>query len=421
MANEFPLVMLGELVQNHDSRRVPIREADRCAGPYPYYGASGIVDYVDGYLFDGEYLLIAEDGENLRTLKTPIAFLARGRFWVNNHAHVVSGNRRADTRYLMYALRQVDIRAYLTGSTIPKLTQANLHRIEVPTPPLSQQKAIGEILGALDDKIDLNRQLNETLGATLQAIFQSWFVNFDLALAGGPFPVKLNHAREPMIGPPIGDIPEGWSVRSLGEHIDVAKGLSYKGSGLAESGLPLHNLNSIREGGGYKYEGIKWYTGEFKERHVVVPGDVIVANTEQGFDHLLIGCAARIPKHFGNTGLFTHHIYRARPKPDSALTPEFLYLLLLTDSVRAQVISYTNGTTVNALSKDGLERPLFAFPPREVIARFTEMIAPMLARQEVCHEESLTLAALRDTLLPKLISGELPIRDAERLLASKPL
>jgi type I restriction enzyme S subunit len=80
---------LAELTENFDGRRVPVKEADRRAGPYPYYGASGIVDHVDDWLFDGEYLLIAEDGENLRTRRTPVAFLARGKFWVNNHLHFV--------------------------------------------------------------------------------------------------------------------------------------------------------------------------------------------------------------------------------------------------------------------------------------------------------------------------------------------
>src|SRR5438270_13898521 len=95
---------LGELIENFDGIREPVKETDRRPGRYPYYGASGVVDYVDNYLLDGEYLLIAEDGENLRTRSTPVAFMARGKFWVNNHAHIVGGHRDADTRFLMYAL-----------------------------------------------------------------------------------------------------------------------------------------------------------------------------------------------------------------------------------------------------------------------------------------------------------------------------
>ena len=136
MASEdWPLIPLGELTENLDGRRVPVKEIDRKPGPYPYYGASGIVDRVDGYLFDGEYLLIGEDGENLRTRQTPIAFMATGKFWVNNHAHIVRGNHRTDTRFLSYVLSQTDISGYLTGSTMPKLTQGNLNRLAVIAPP----------------------------------------------------------------------------------------------------------------------------------------------------------------------------------------------------------------------------------------------------------------------------------------------
>src|SRR6266849_1693832 len=156
---------LAELTDNFDGMRVPVKEADRRAGPYPYYGASGIVDYVDSYLFDGEYLLIAEDGENLRTRNTPVAFLARGKFWVNNHAHIVRGNSEADTRFLMYALKAADISGYLSGSTMPKLTQGNMNRVPILAPTVDEQRTIAHILGSLDDKIDLNRRMSETLVA----------------------------------------------------------------------------------------------------------------------------------------------------------------------------------------------------------------------------------------------------------------
>ena len=134
MAGEWRERPLVELTDNFDGIRVPVKEADRRPGAYTYYGASGVVDHVDKYLFEGEYLLIAEDGENLRTRNTPVAFLARGKFWVNNHAHIVRGNSEADTGFLMYALSAADISGYLTGSTMPKLTQGNMNRIPVLAP-----------------------------------------------------------------------------------------------------------------------------------------------------------------------------------------------------------------------------------------------------------------------------------------------
>jgi type I restriction enzyme, S subunit len=227
MRGNWQNLTLGDLTDNFDSIRIPVKESDRQAGPYPYYGASGVVDHVDKYLFDGEYLLIAEDGENLRTRNTPVAFLARGKFWVNNHAHIVRANAKAITRFLMYALSGAEISGYLTGSTIPKLTQGNMNRIPLLAPPLSEQCAIARILGALDDKIELNRRMNETLEAMARTLFKSWFVDFDPVRAkaegrdiGLPkhiidlFPASFEDSS-------LGQVPKGWRPAPVEDLADV--------------------------------------------------------------------------------------------------------------------------------------------------------------------------------------------------------
>lgn len=219
---------LGELTNNFDALRIPVKEADRKRGPYPYYGASGVVDYIDAYIFDGEYLLIAEDGENLRTHKTPIAFIAKGKFWVNNHAHIVQGNDKANTRFLMYVIDYGGVAAYLTGSTMPKLTQGNLNRIPILTPPLAEQQAIAHILGTLDDKIELNHRMNETLEAMARALFKSWFVDFDpvRAKAEKRQPTGMD-AETATLFPnssylsEFGQTPEGWRTGKLEDVLTV--------------------------------------------------------------------------------------------------------------------------------------------------------------------------------------------------------
>ncbi len=172
---EVDVYKLGDITINHDARRVPVRAADRIPGPFPYFGASGIVDHVDGYLFDGEYLLVAEDGENLRTRKTPIAFMATGKFWVNNHAHVLTGNERANTRYLSYVLANTEISGFLSGSTQPKLTQAALNSIPVRLPKRDYQDVVIRILGALDEKILINERSCRISSDLAAALFVSSF------------------------------------------------------------------------------------------------------------------------------------------------------------------------------------------------------------------------------------------------------
>jgi type I restriction enzyme, S subunit len=425
MAGEWRERPLAELTDNFDGIRVPVKEADRRAGPYPYYGASGVVDHVDSYLFDGEYLLIAEDGENLRTRNTPAAFLARGKFWVNNHAHIVRGNSEADTRFLMYALSSADISGYLTGSTMPKLTQGNLNRIPLLTPPLPEQRAIAHILGTLDDKIELNRRMNETLEAMARTLFKSWFVDFD--------PVRAKaEGRDPGLPQPfadlfpnsfedsgLGEIPKGWRVLPLAQCVDAARGLSYKGSGLSESGLPMHNLNSIYEGGGYKHEGIKHYEGDYRPHHVARAGDLIVANTEQGHNRLLIGYAAIVPARFNGESLFSHHIYRVRPRSSSGLTSDYLCHLLNTSVMHDIVSGYANGTTVNMLPIDSLQSPLVVVPPSVIVRAFDGFAEAARKRHGEMLDESRTLSSLRDVLLPNLISGELRVNDADRFIGRR--
>lgn len=277
------------------------------------------------------------------------------------------------------------LKSHAVGAVMPNLNEGVLRRLPLCLPALPEQQFIASVLGALDDKIEMNRLMIETLEEMAQTTFKSWFLDTSTKL------------------------PKGVQKSQLGEHVEVIKGLSYKGSGLADEGVPLHNLNSIYEGGRYKHEGLKHYTGEYRDRHICLPGDVIVANTEQGHEYLLIGYPAIIPKHYGNFGLFTHHVYRVRPLPGSLLTNHFIYLLLLTTSVREQVIGHTNGTTVNALAKSGIEQAAFALPPAERIAEFERIVAPMFDQQEILFEESRTLAELRDALLPKLLSGELRV------------
>ncbi|SRR6266545_3975485 len=232
MSREWRERPLGEVTVNFDALRVPVKEAERLRGQYPYYGASGVVDTVDGYLFDGDYLLIAEDGENLRTRTTPIAFMARGKFWVNNHAHVVQANGEADTRFLAYALSATNISAYLTGSTIPKLTQANLNRVMLSVPPLEEQRTIAKVLGALDDKIELNGRMSEALEGIARAIFKSWFVDFDPVRANTEhrdygLPKQLSALfPDQFIKSELCEIPCGWSVSALDEIAQFVNGLA---------------------------------------------------------------------------------------------------------------------------------------------------------------------------------------------------
>ena len=120
------------------------------AGEYPYYGASGIVDYVADYIFDGDYLLVSEDGANLLARSTPIAFSITGKNWVNNHAHVLQFSEYATRKYVENYLNSIDLSKFISGGAQPKLSQQNLNKIKIPLPSLEEQKRIVDILDRFD-------------------------------------------------------------------------------------------------------------------------------------------------------------------------------------------------------------------------------------------------------------------------------
>ena len=327
--------------------------------------------------------------------------------------------------YYNLSTRKSEIRGSASGSAQPILNKSAFGRLEIELPSPAEQRAIAHILGTLDDKIELNRRRNQTLEAMARALFKDWFVDF------GPVRAKME-GREPYLPADIWQLfpdrlddegkPEGWRIVALSDLIEAERGLSYKGAGLAdrESGIAMHNLNSVLEGGGYKHSGIKYYSGEYKERHVAKAGDIVVANTEQGHKHLLIGYPAIIPNSF-KSGIFSHHLYRLRLRPDTQATKHWLYYTLMAPEVRDQIIGHANGSTVNMLKQTGLQSPSTVLPPLELCQRFENFADASHARKELSVGENETLSQQRDALLPKLISGELRIADVERFLKERAL
>ena len=161
------IVPFKKLVDNQDGKRIPIKAGERknTHGTYPYYGATGIIDYVDDFIFEGERLLISEDGANLVARKYPIAFLADGKYWVNNHAHVVDAlTELSSNLYLKKFFAWFDLSSYITGSAQPKLSQGKLNTIPVPVPTLGKQ---AEIVTELDKAYKLTERLKKEVAEKL--------------------------------------------------------------------------------------------------------------------------------------------------------------------------------------------------------------------------------------------------------------
>ena len=168
-------VRFDSISENLDSKRVPVTESDRKEGVYPYYGASGIVDWINDYIFDEDILLVSEDGANLLMRSTPIAFSVSGKSWVNNHAHVVRFHDFATQKFIEVYFSLIDISEYITGTAQPKLNQAKLNTMLFCWPPLSLQKQFAAFVERVDQQKQTVQQSLEKLELMKKALMQEYF------------------------------------------------------------------------------------------------------------------------------------------------------------------------------------------------------------------------------------------------------
>jgi len=265
--HEWKWVRLGSVTLNYDGQRRPISMKERVKrnGDYPYYGASGIIDTIDGWTHDGEYILIGEDGANLLSRSTPISFIVRGKIWVNNHAHVIKGSSVLDNKYLNFYINSISLEKYVSGTAQPKLNQKNLNNIILPLPPLSEQRRIVskvEVLFEIIDKIakrkeDTLKTIQRIRETTQQKAIRGKLVDQDENDKTASDLIKqINAEKKRLIKekiikkskqlPDISkdskpfEIPENWEWIRLGEVIELISGRDLKKSEYndASSGIP---------------------------------------------------------------------------------------------------------------------------------------------------------------------------------------
>jgi type I restriction enzyme S subunit len=307
-----------------------------------------------------------------------------------------------DYRFLFYDLLNIGncrgFDQYFTGATIKHLPGEKLAKVEVNVPPLPIQRRIAGILSAYDELIENSQRRIKILEAMARALYREWFVHFR-------FP---GHASVPRVPSSLGEIPKGWEVRKLGDLLNVDKGVSYNGAGLTEVGNPMVNLKNIQAGGGFRRDATKPYSGDFKQRHTVKPGDVVLANTDLTQAGNVVASPALIPRMGDeNPILISHHLYAVRPVED--IPPLFVYHLMLTEDFRGFAKGFAIGTTVLGLPKEGILNYSFACAPPVLIRDFVTRVSGIHELMEALHERIDNLRRTRDLLLPRLLSGQIDV------------
>ena len=336
----------------------------------------------------------------------------------------IQPKKNIDTDFLVYLLNNPTNRSYIrslnSSSTMPFVSGANIGAIKFLIPEFSVQRDIGKWLKLLDDKIKNNYLMNETLEEMVRTIFKSWFLDFDPvhAKASGKAPTHMDTKTASLFPNTFSDdgLPTGWSKLDVGSAVDVRKGLSYKGKFLSDSGSCMINLGCFGFRGTFKAEKIKHYSGDYKDRHKIKPGDLIFANTDMTQERAILCSPVIVPSYINkNEMIFTHHVSHVQVlRPQHPVFTEYLRQCMMTQNFRIRAEGYATGTTVLSVPKNIFDGYYVPIPSNQILDVFFEFISGISKKLEANYVENKTLSELRDTLLPKLMSGEIRVKDTER-------
>jgi type I restriction enzyme, S subunit len=342
---------------------------------------------------------------------------------------LIKSPNAVDARFLRYLLCSAayrnEVLASATGTTVKHTSPERIKRFRFRRPPLPEQRAIADILGTLDDKIELNRRMNETLDAMARALFKSWFVEFDPVRAkaegrdpGLPKPLA-NLFSTRLVDSELGEVPDGWKVSCLDNIlVEFEIGDRPKGGVSAyDAGIPSIGAESIVGLGIFDYSKTKYVPlnffrtmtkGRVKSRDVLLYKD---GGRPGEFEpHISL---------FGDGFPFTicainEHVYRLRAEAE--VGQNFLFFWLSSELVMEEMRIKGTGVAVPGLNSTQVKSLTTLVPASNVTRAYNELVEPYVARVLTACNESCTLAVLRDTLLPKLISGELLVKDVERFI-----
>jgi type I restriction enzyme S subunit len=292
--------------------------------------------------------------------------------------------------FLLYVIKSSDFIDYCvthadSETAQPNISAGTILEYEFSLPPEDEQRAIASVLSSLDAKIDLLHRQNKTLEAMAEALFRQWFLE----------------GKE-----------EGWEEVELGRFVDCVNGVSYKSSELNSSKTALVTLKNFARDGGFRLDGFKEFDGAYKTQHEVFAGDLAVAHTDITQDASLIGNPVLVvPRAKYDRLVISMDLVKVVPK-ENWCSKIFLYHLMRTGAFKEHAVGYSNGSTVLHLSKKAVPEFEFLLPPKEKVARFTEVAEDLHRKKDLNIVTIDNLTALRDTLLPKLMSGEVRVNES---------
>jgi len=390
---------IAECAEIRDSERIPLNSSEReeiQPGNIPYYGANGIVDYVDDYIFNSELILLAEDGGHFEEYEErPVAYRVSGKAWINNHAHILEAKEGINTEYLFYGLEHRNLVPYVSGSTRSKLTQSMLRKVRVPAPPLPEQRKIASVLYAVDQAIQKTEAIIEQAERVKRGLVQDLFQE-------GPNPEKSD-SEETRFGPVLTRSPTHWDRAKIGDlYSEYQLGTAERGSTADRRQIPLIKMGNL-DFGTWDFSEVEMidYDKELLETYRLQKGDLLfnTRNTPE-----LVGKTAVWD--FEKDAIYDNNLLRLR-FDDRIDSGHYVNYYLSSGIGRRQLRARVHGTTsVAAIYQSDLEQVKIPLPPVDEQRQIVQKLRGtdrFIERNSVVHDE---LKRLKKGLMQDLLTGE---------------
>lgn len=288
-----------------------------------------------------------------------------------------------------------------------RVNENTLKTLELPIPEPQTQQSIAAVLSALDKKIALNKQINARLEEMAKTLYDYWFVQFDFPDANGK-PYKSSGGEMVFDETLKREIPKGWEVKSLGKHITIKRGISYKSNEIKDTGVPFINLNSFYLDGKFKFEGTKFFTGKTKNDDFISSGDLLIAVTDVTRNADIIGKAFILPDLFNNSPVMSCDVAKIS---SSELNNFYLERLFNSSSYHEYIKYFASGTLVLHLDIKGISWFDTYIPPRMLLDKFEDFCRNIYLRIVETEKQNHRLTQLRDFLLPMLMNGQVSVAE----------
>ena len=408
MANEWRPTTVGEFCPFSYGKALP--ERARIPGEFPVISSAGISGSHNEPLVTKAGIVIGRKGT------VGSVTLSKTAFWPIDTTFYIADEPQRDLRFTYYLLKALGLDRMNSDSAVPGLNRDYAHARAIAVPELTEQRAIAHIIGTLDDKIELNRRQNETLEAMARALFKAWFVDFAPVRAkmegrwqrGQTLPGLPAHLYDlfpdRLVESELGEIPEGWEMRSLDSIANYLNGLALqKFPPESETEfLPVIKIAQLRAG---NTNGADKASTQIKPEYVVVDGDVLFSWSG----------SLEVEVWNGGRGALNQHLF----KVTSNEVPKWFYFFATRQHLPDfRAIAAGKATTMGHIQRKHLTDARIAVAPPESMKKFDAVIASQFDQLVSNAQQSRSLAQLRDTLLPKLISGELRVPDAERIVGA---